>query len=499
MEHSRGPSVARRILLAVVLLAAVIVVIRLAMVAREFDMVVTAASFDAARDNHTELRAFLRRMPKGGDLHTHLSGAVYAERFIAWAAQQHLCADPANTLLSKPQCDLPGDVPAASAMHDQKLYDQLVNAFSTRSFVPTVAVPSDHDKFFAAFDKFGAASGSRFVDMTIDQLKQYHSENVQYVEFMASFACWNDRDRFIKAMAEQTDDPGRLAALRANGLDDCVTAKRNDLTASIGKIKSELGCDQQATRPGCAVTFRYIAQILRNTSPDDVFLQTAIAAALTRAEPQVVALNLVQSEDNLIARRDYTRHMEIVAFLASDVPVALHAGELWLGDVPPPDLTFHIRQAVEIAHARRIGHGVALAFEHDMEGLLAEMRRRPVVVEINLSSNSIILGVRGKNHPLATYLAAGVPVVLSTDDAGVSRINMTNEYFRAVDDQGLGYRTLKAIARNALIHSFLDERQKREELDRFDRSYADFERTQAQGHSTLQNAVTLLKAAVIPF
>ena len=214
--------------------------------------------------------------------------------------------------------------------------------------------------------------------MSIDQLKEYHSENVQYVEFMASFACWNDHDRFIKAMAEQTDDPGRLAALRANGLDDCVTAKRNDLTASIGKIKSELGCDQQATRPGCAVTFRYIAQILRNTSPDDVFLQTAIATGLIRAEPQVVALNLVQSEDNLIARRDYTRHMEIVAFLASDVPVALHAGELWLGDVPPPDLTFHIRQAVEIAHARRIGHGVALAFEHDMEGLLAEMRRRPV-------------------------------------------------------------------------------------------------------------------------
>ena len=100
--------------------------------------------------------------------------------------------------------------------------------------------------------------------------------------------------------------------------------------------------------------------------------------------------------------------------------VSLHAGELWLGFVPPPDLTFHIRQAIEIANARRIGHGVDLAFEHDMEGLLAEMRRRPVAVEINLSSNAIILGVNGKNHPLATYLAAGVPVVISTDDAGVS-------------------------------------------------------------------------------
>ena len=144
---------ARRIIIAVFLLAAVILVVRLAMVAREFDTVVN--KLDAVRDNHTDLRAFLRRMPKGGDLHTHLSGAVYAERFIAWAAQEHLCADPANTLLSKSKCG-PGDVSAADAMHDQKLYDQLVNAFSTRSFVPTVAVPTDHDKFFEAFDKFGA-------------------------------------------------------------------------------------------------------------------------------------------------------------------------------------------------------------------------------------------------------------------------------------------------------------------------------------------------------
>lgn len=489
----------RRVLFAVFLLAAIIVAVRVAMVAREFDTAVAGARFEAVRDNHTELRAFLRRMPKGGDLHTHLSGAVYAERFIAWAAQQNLCADPANVLMSKPQCDLPGDVSAADAMHDQKLYDQLVNAFSTRSFVPTVAVPTDHDKFFAAFDKFGAASGSRFVDMTLDQLRDYHSENVQYVEFMVSFSCWNERDKFIKAMADQTDDAGRLAALRANGLDECVAAKRDDLVASIGKIRTELGCDQQTTRPGCGVTFRYIAQILRNTTPDEVFLQTAIAAALIRAEPQVVALNLVQSEDNLVARRDYTRHMEIVAFLASDVKVSLHAGELWLGYVPPPDLTFHIRQAIEIGNARRIGHGVDLAFEHDMEGLLAEMRQRPVAVEINLSSNAIILGVHGKNHPLATYLAAGVPVVISTDDAGVSRINMTNEYFRAVHDQGLDYPTLKAIARNALTYSFLDEAQKRSELERFDRSYAEFERSLARQQSALQNLTVLIRAALAPF
>jgi adenosine deaminase len=484
-------------LYAIILLAAAVLVVRVGVVARDFNTVVTNASFEAVRDKHTELRAFLHRMPKGGDLHTHLSGAVYAERFIAWAAQQNICADPANVLLSKSQCDLPGDVPVADAMHDQRLYDQLVNAFSTRSFVPTVAVPNDHDKFFDTFDKFGAVSGSHFADMMLDQLRNYHSENVQYVEFMVSFSCWNDRAKFVNAMAGKTDDAGRLAALQANGLHECVAAKRDDLVAASEKISNDLACDPQRTRPGCAVSFRYIAQILRNSTPDEVFLQTAIAAALIRAEPRVVALNLVQAEDNLVARRDYTRHMEIAAFLARDVKVSLHAGELWLGYVPPPDLTFHIRQAIEIGHARRIGHGVDLAFEHDMEGLLAEMRRRPVAVEINLSSNAIILGVHGRDHPLATYLAAGVPVVISTDDAGVSRINMTNEYFRAVHDQGLDYPTLKAIARNALIYSFLDEDQKRSELERFDQSYIEFERSVARRHSSGQKAAALLKAAVI--
>jgi adenosine deaminase len=135
-----------------------------------------------------------------------------------------------------------------------------------------------------------------------------------------------------------------------------------------------------------------------------------------------------------VARRDYTRQMKIIRFLAKDVPVALHAGELWLGLVPPSDLSFHIRQAIEIADAQRIGHGVSLAFERDAEGLLAEMRARPVVVEISLTSNDLILGVRGKEHPLPAYLAAGVPVVLSTDDAGLSRIDLTNEYFRAARD-----------------------------------------------------------------
>jgi adenosine deaminase len=212
----------RQIVLAVIFLAAFIVLLR------EFDTVITAAAFEAARDDRTALRAFLHRMPKGGDLHTHLSGAVYAERFIAWAAQQELCVDLRNVVLAKPQCDRAGAVPVSDAMRDQALYNRMVDAFSMRWFLPTPAVPTGHDEFFAAFEKFGTVSGSQFVDMTVDQLKLYDSQNVQYVEFMVSSWCPNDRERFVKAVSETTDDASKLAALEAMG---SAIASRQHATA----------------------------------------------------------------------------------------------------------------------------------------------------------------------------------------------------------------------------------------------------------------------------
>jgi hypothetical protein len=176
-------------------------------------------------------------------------------------------------------------------MRDQALYNRMVDAFSMRWFLPTPAVPTGHDEFFAAFEKFGTVSGSQFVDMTVDQLNLYDSQNVQYVEFMVSSWCPNDRERFVKAVSETTDDASKLAALEASGLGDCVAATRNGVTASIGKITTALACDARNAQLGCGVTFRYILQINRNNSPDEVFVQTAIAAALIRADPRIVALN----------------------------------------------------------------------------------------------------------------------------------------------------------------------------------------------------------------
>jgi adenosine deaminase len=150
--------------------------------------------------------------------------------------------------------------------------------------------------------------------------------------------------------------------------------------------------------------------------------------------------------------------MRMIEYLRQFYPrvhISLHAGELSPGMVPPDGLAFHIRESVEIGHAERIGHGVAVMHERDAIGLIREMAARNIAVEICLTSNDVILGIRGAEHPLPTYLRYGVPVALATDDEGVSRSDMTREYLRAAQTYGFSYPQLKRIARTSLEHSFV--------------------------------------------
>src|SRR6202012_5858971 len=86
-----------------------------------------------------ELFAFLYKMPKGGDLHNHLSGAIYAENFLAAAVEQHLCVDKvALALMPAPAqggaCPT-GQVDAGQTQSDNTLRNALIDSFSMRNFV----------------------------------------------------------------------------------------------------------------------------------------------------------------------------------------------------------------------------------------------------------------------------------------------------------------------------------------------------------------------------
>jgi adenosine deaminase len=138
-----------------------------------------------------------------------------------------------------------------------------------------------------------------------------------------------------------------------------------------------------------------------------------------------------------------------------NVHITLHAGELVSGLVPPEGLRFHIREALELGHAERIGHGVDIMYETGSVEMLKQMHAKRIAVEIALTSNDVILGIKGNDHPFPVYRKYGVPVVIVTDDEGVNRSHLTQEYQRAVLTYNLTYAELKQIVRNSIEYSFL--------------------------------------------
>lgn len=252
--------------------------------------------------------------------------------------------------------------------------------------------------------------------------------------------------------------PGRQPGAAARLPRALVEAARADTAALDARVAQLLRCGQADASIGCGVRVSLRPGALRTLPAPVVFGQMLMGYAVVQVDPQRYAgVNIVAPEDNLLALRDYRLHMAMFKLLSArylQVPLTLHAGELSLGLVPPADLRFHIRDAVA-AGARRIGHGVDIGYEDNAAGLLRQMKAQHVAVEINLTSNDVILGVKGSDHPLPMYLVAGVPVVLSTDDEGVSRSDMTHEYQRAArTEQCLDYATLKQVARNGLTYSF---------------------------------------------
>ncbi|HET9835811.1 MAG TPA: adenosine deaminase [Rhodanobacteraceae bacterium] len=408
------------------------------------------------------MHAFLAAMPKGGDLHNHLSGAVYAESWIAQAAADGLCVDIATSSLidkhrvSAPNCG-DGQRPAADALNDQHFYDTLVDVFSMRSFVPS-AGNSGHDHFFDSFGRFQAVSPERHMgDWLTEVSTRAATQNEQYLELMVTPPFAHARE-LARTLGWQADFDAMRKQLLAHGLKDDMAADEQLLTQALAERKRQQHCDSAQADPGCAVQMRFLYQVLRGAAPERVFAQTLLGFELASADPRWVGINFVMPEDGYLSMRDYDLQMHMLQYLHRLYPkvhISLHAGELAPGLVPPGGLRFHIREAIDVAHAERIGHGVDVMYEDHPESLLEEMAQRHVMVEINLTSNDVILGVRGADHPLPIYLQHGVPVALSTDDEGVSRIDLTHEYVRAAEDFGLSYATLKQLARNSLTYSFL--------------------------------------------
>jgi len=452
-----------------------------------------------------ELYALLKNFPKGADLHMHLSGAIYAETFLAEGAKQGLCVDKTALAFAQPgdkgKC-AGGQLTASDALQNQGLYDKLIDSFSMRSFVPYAGY-SGHDQFFDTFNRFGGLQNvqGEWLDEVATRAA---AQNEQYLEIMQTPSFNNAIAAANKVGwpkgAEESVTYEQLATLRTallaaglrndiaidtkefadakeqrNAIENCAAyesfeKQMADYPGDMKPLSHPLAREMEdaSTSNGCSVHIHWLYQVLRGFSPQQVFAQTLLGFEVASADPDVVGINFVRAEDRRDAMEEYNLEMQMLDYLHSIYPkvhISLHAGELAPGLVPPDGLSFHIREAVELGHAERIGHGVDVLHESNTKDnglirehlvpLLKEMADKHIDVEVNLTSNDVILGVKGTEHPLHAYMAAHVPFSLSTDDEGVSRIDLTHEYVKAVEEQNLSYADLKYSARNSLEYSFL--------------------------------------------
>jgi adenosine deaminase/adenosine deaminase CECR1 len=87
------------------------------------------------------------------------------------------------------------------------------------------------------------------------------------------------------------------------------------------------------------------------------------------------------------------------------------------------------------------------------------------------------LKVKENRHPITLYKEFGVPIVISTDDAGILRTNMTEQYvLLAKRYKDISYSDIKQFVYNSINYSFIKEESVKESLvDDLDIRFQNFE------------------------
>lgn len=430
--------------------------------------------FEKIRDNEAELTAFFSQMPKGGDLHHHFSGSIYAEPLLKRAIEDnfYLNIETMDVLKERPSKGKWEQFSVLKNNGTLELFKQkILQKWSVKDY-NGVDYPSDK-LFFESFMKFEPAIQGNFGQGLIELKNRAITENVSYIETQLStipttintdeLGPFNSRLRKLALVKDEKEILKSLDSIYTSLIKKgAETDAKNFNINFVTKLHNDLKIDDSQ------FTMRYQNFVLRFMEPVDLFKNLVIAFISADGSPLMAGVNIVSPEDGETSMNDYWLHMIMFKYCHSRYPnvkYTMHAGELTLGLVQPEELTWHISAAVYTAGTNRIGHGVDIAYEKDAYDLLRFMAKNKIPVEINLVSNEFILKVKENRHPLTLYKNFGVPIVISTDDAGILRSNMTEQYvLLAKRYKNISYADIKEFVYNSINYSFIREEKVRKNL-----------------------------------
>ena len=426
----------------------------------------TADWFDdlKATDNDDDLYRTLYYMPKGGDLHNHLSGSSYSEWWFELALAQKERGYQYYTKVRIENCiDYGGNEFGGLAYYlifrniMANQYENLSDC-QKREYKPLEDLNEKEragwlesirlDKPWEGRSEFFQTHWQRLfalvrnpwiqAELMYRNMQAFGDEGVTYLELQVAVRGFRNADGSVLP-PEQAADILRKRLQQKDALETGVTVR---FQISLLRFL-----------PNAEDNLREIYKFVHNNS--DLF----------------VAVNMVGREDD--DKGHPARFLETMRDLRrqySGVNLSIHAGEV---DEPND----HVRDTLLLG-ADRVGHGLNLITDDDTMRL---MRHGPYLVEINLISNLLLKYVDDySQHPFPEYLRTGIPVALSTDDRGMWDSTMTDEFFVAVKEYNLSWDEVKQLSRNSLQHAFVSTVTKQALLDSFEKNISAFERKQAK-------------------
>ncbi|MFI6452849.1 adenosine deaminase, partial [Streptosporangium amethystogenes] len=107
-----------------------------------------------------------------------------------------------------------------------------------------------------------------------------------------------------------------------------------------------------------------------------------------------------------------------------------------------------IREALDVGHAERLGHGIRVL---DDDALVTRVRESGIPLEVCPTSN-VLLGLVPSlaEHPLPRLRAAGLAVTVNTD----GETALADEYARLREVHGYGDDVMAELARASIEASF---------------------------------------------
>ena len=412
--------------------------------------------FDSIKnsDDKTDLYRLLYHMPKGGDLHNHLSGAGFSEWWLDLAIAEQERGYKYYTRVSSDLCG--GELSRTTAILFQnisqinfaQLSPCLKNQYKALSdlsgsekaqWLNSIRLDKANegrDEFFGRhWQRLNAINKNPWIkaELLYKNMQSFGREGLSYVEFQLSV------DNYVKPDGSQISD------------------------SEVAEIFRKRLQQKDALETGVTVRFQnFILRFLPNA-------EQTLAYNYKFADENNdlwVAVNMVGREDDPLGKpKRYASTMAKMQKRYPRVRASIHAGESEFADT-------NIKDTLAMG-ADRIGHGINLIFDKET---MESMQGGEHLVEVNLISNLLLGYVKDyDSHPFPHYLRSGVPVTLSTDDRGMWDSTMTDEYYVAVTEFDLSWREIRLLLTNSIQYSFLQDELKSKLMFTLSKKLDDFE------------------------